>query len=81
MLKAFRAFPARQLNPPPGIRPRTIERMRKLVEESLDNNQLDEQHLFVIDYLFTVAQYHLSDDRKWKDRTYLKIQKDEEKGH
>jgi hypothetical protein len=81
MLKGFRPLPARQLNPPPGVRPRTIEKMRKLVRESLDNNQLDEQRLFLINYLFTVAQYHLTDDRRWKDRTYLKIQKEGERAH
>jgi len=82
MLRGFRPLPARQLTPPPDLRQRTLERMRKVVEETSNNNELDKQHLFVLNYLFTVAEYHLAtEDKKWKDRSYLKIQKEEKRGH
>jgi len=81
MMKGLRPLPVRPLPLPPGLRQRTLERMRSIVEESLNSEELDEKHSFVIDYLFTVSDYHLARDPTWKNRSYLKIQKDEKRGH
>jgi len=80
MRKAFRPSPP-QLNPPPNIRLRTIERMQQLMKEALNGRELDDRYAFVLDYLVSVVSFHQAADPAIKERLFNQIRLNESEGH
>jgi len=80
MRKALRPFSSQNLNPPPNIRLRIIERMERLMKEALNGSELNARYLFVLDYIAVVISFHQAVDQRAKDQFFLQIRKNEDKG-
>lgn len=81
MQKALRPLSSKKLNPPPNVRLRTVERMEKLVKETLNGSTLNARYLFVLDYLSAVVDFHNAEDQKMKSKLFTKIGENEDEGH
>lgn len=81
MQKALRPLSSRTLSPPPGVRPRTVERMQKLMKEALNGSRLNTRYLFVLNYLSAVVNFHQIADQKTKDRFFIQLRENENEGH
>ena len=73
------AYPKPKLEPPPGIKKETVEKMRRfLFEEVLVNGkcraELDDRQLFGVDHTCLVVEFHLG------KKTFEDIQGDDDKG-
>ncbi|OGZ24799.1 MAG: hypothetical protein A2896_02225 [Candidatus Nealsonbacteria bacterium RIFCSPLOWO2_01_FULL_43_32] len=77
--KALRS--SKTLNPPPGIRAKTIERIEGLVKEALNGSKFSDRYIFVLNYLSTVVSFHQAADQKIKDKLFIQIGKNGDKGH
>jgi len=55
--------------------------MERLMKEVLNGSRLDTRYLFVLDYLLAVVSFHNTADQKMKDKFFIQIRENEEKGH
>ncbi len=70
------------LNPPPGIRQMVIERMRGLMKEVLNGNQLDDtRYIFILDYLSAVVNFHNAVNKEEKSKFFDQISDNEKDGY